>query len=44
LSTFVVARGELEVRTGEQRTLVASALRELLPVDALAMPHGKAWG
>jgi error-prone DNA polymerase len=44
LSSFVVARGELEVRTGEQRTLVASALRELLPVGALAMPQGKAWG
>lgn len=44
LAQFVVARGELEVRAGEQRTLVATSLRELLPADALAMPKGKNWG
>ncbi|RJQ12115.1 MAG: DNA polymerase III subunit alpha [Dehalococcoidia bacterium] len=43
LAQFVVARGELEVRAGEQRTLVAASLRELLPADALAMPKGKNW-
>ncbi|MBM4414689.1 MAG: DNA polymerase III subunit alpha [Chloroflexi bacterium] len=43
LAPFVVARGELAVRAGEQRTLVATALRELLPADALAMPRGKSW-
>jgi len=41
LAQFVVARGELEVRAGEQRTLVATTLRELLPADALAMPRGR---
>ncbi|MFA7296153.1 MAG: error-prone DNA polymerase [Dehalococcoidia bacterium] len=44
LAQFVVAEGTLEVRTGEQRTLVATSLREFLPADALVMPRGKAWG
>ena len=43
LAPFIVARGELEVRGGEQRTLVATSLSELLPADALAMPSGKSW-
>ncbi len=45
LSPFVVVRGVLEQRAGEgeQRTLVASALRELLPAEVLAMPEGKSW-
>jgi error-prone DNA polymerase len=43
LSPFVVVRGVLEQRAGEQRTLVASALREMIPVEALAMPAGKSW-
>ena len=44
LAQFVVAKGTLEVRTGEQRTLVATSLREFLPHDVLPMPRGKAWG
>ena len=40
---FVVAEGVLEQRAGEQRTLVATALRELVPTEALVMPSGKAW-
>ena len=44
LSSFIVAKGELEVRAGEQRTLVATSIRELLPAGALAMPSGKSWG
>ena len=44
LASFVVARGVLETRAGEQRTLVAASLHELPPADALAMPGGKSWG
>lgn len=43
LASFVVAKGVLETRAGEQRTLVATSLRELLPADVLAMPGGKSW-
>jgi error-prone DNA polymerase len=42
-ASFIVAKGNLEVRSGEQRTLVATSLREFLPADALAMPTGKNW-
>lgn len=40
---FVVAGGVLERPTGQQRTLVADSIRELVPRDALAMPSGKSW-
>jgi len=43
LTQFVIARGSSRYAP-EQRTLVATSLRELLPVDALAMPRGKSWG
>ncbi len=44
LSPFVIVRGELEQRAGEQRTLVADSLRALLPAEAMVMPEGKSWG
>lgn len=43
LASLVVAKGVLETRAGEQRTLVATSLRELLPAEVLAMPGGKSW-
>jgi hypothetical protein len=43
LAPFVRVRGELEVRAGEQRTLIATAVHELVPAEAVAMPTGKAW-
>ena len=43
-AAFLRARGTLEQRAGEQRTLVASALREVVPAEALRMPSGKSWG
>ena len=33
----------VEIDSGEQRTLIASAVSELVPAEALAMPTGKAW-
>jgi hypothetical protein len=42
-AAFVVAHGVLERRAGEQRTLVATSLRELAPTEVLAMPSGKSW-
>ena len=36
-------RGELEVGAGKQRTLIATAVHELLPAEAITMPTGKAW-
>ena len=43
-AAFVRTRGVLEQRAGEQRTLVARTIAEMLPEGALAMPSGKSWG
>ncbi len=43
-ASFVRARGVLETRAGEQRTLVASSLGEVVPARALRPPSGKSWG
>ncbi len=43
-AAFVRVSGRLEARTGEQRTLLAETIEELLPTEALAMPEGKSWG
>ena len=43
MAAFVRVRGVLETRAGEQRTLVASQVEELLPAEVLAMPTGKNW-
>ena len=43
-AAFVRTRGVLEQRAGEQRTLVARTIAEMLPAGALAMPSGKSWG
>ena len=43
-AAFVRTRGVLEKRAGEQRTLVAQSLEEMLPHEALKMPSGKSWG
>ena len=43
-ASFVHVRGVLEHRAGEQRTLVAASLRELVPEQAMRMPSGKSWG
>ena len=42
-AAFVRVRGVLETRAGEQRTLVASHVEELIPAEVLAMPTGKNW-
>ncbi len=41
---FMRVTGLLEERAGEQRTLIADTLEELIPADVLAMPAGKSWG
>ncbi len=41
---FVRVHGQLETRAGEQRTIVAHRIQEVLPAEALAMPEGKSWG
>ncbi|GMU41046.1 MAG: error-prone DNA polymerase [Chloroflexota bacterium] len=41
---FMRVTGVLEERAGEQRTLIAEAVTEMLPMQALAMPAGKSWG
>ncbi|MFN8585250.1 MAG: error-prone DNA polymerase [Dehalococcoidia bacterium] len=41
---FILVRGVLEERAGEQRTLVASHLRELVPAEMFRTPMGKSWG
>lgn len=41
---FLEVDGILEKRAGEQRTLVATALREVVPAQALTAPPGKSWG
>ena len=43
-AAFVRTRGMLDERAGEQRTLVASGLEEIVPAEALRMPAGKSWG
>ena len=43
-ASFIRARGVLEHRAGEQRTLVARGLAEVLPAEALRVPPGKSWG
>ena len=42
-AAFLRVRGTLERRAGEQRTLVASSLHEIVPAEALRMPDGKSW-
>ena len=41
---FITVRGVLEARAGEQRTIVAQALHEVIPTEALQPPPGKSWG
>lgn len=43
-ASFVRAQGVLETRAGEQRTLVATSLGEVVPARALRTPSGKSWG
>ena len=42
-AAFVRARGVLDERAGEQRTLVATGIEEIVPADALRMPAGRSW-
>ena len=42
-AAFVRARGVLDERAGEQRTLVATGLEEMVPAEALRMPAGRSW-
>ena len=42
-AAFVRARGVLDERAGEQRTLVATGLQEVLPAETLRMPAGRSW-
>ena len=42
-AAFVRVRGELEQRAGEQRTLIAETLSEIVPAEALRTPSGKSW-
>ena len=41
---FMRVSGLLEERAGEQRTLIAQSVEQLLPAEALAVPPGKSWG
>jgi error-prone DNA polymerase len=41
---FMRVSGLLEERAGEQRTLIAESVEQLLPAEALAVPPGKSWG
>ncbi|PZC50348.1 MAG: error-prone DNA polymerase [Chloroflexi bacterium] len=41
---FVRVRGVLEKRAGEQRTLVAAEIREVVPSEVFQTPAGKSWG
>ncbi len=43
-ASFMRVRGTLEALGGEQRTLIAETVEDLLPAQALAMPTGKSWG
>ena len=40
---FVRVRGVLETRAGEQRTLIASFVHEVVPAEAFRTPEGKSW-
>ena len=40
---FVEVDGVLEQRAGQQRTLIATSLREVIPRDVLVTPEGKSW-
>ena len=40
---FMRVSGILEERAGEQRTLIADRLEEMLPAEMLSMPAGKSW-
>ena len=42
-SMFLEVDGVLEKRAGEQRTIVAQRLREIVPAEALLAPEGKSW-
>ncbi len=42
-AAFVRVHGVLEKRAGEQRTLIAESLAEVLPSEALRTPSGKSW-
>ena len=42
-AAFVRARGVLDERAGEQRTLVATGIEEIVPAEALRMPAGRSW-
>ena len=42
-AAFVRVRGVLEQRAGEQRTLIAEMVSELVPAEALRTPSGKSW-
>jgi hypothetical protein len=41
---FIRAKGILEQRAGEQRTLVATHLEVLVPAEVFRTPEGKSWG
>lgn len=43
-AVFLRVQGTLDRRSGEQRTLVALDLHEVLPTEALRVPDGKSWG
>jgi hypothetical protein len=43
LAPFVRVTGTVEQRGGEQTTVVATTLAQLLPQQALSMPGGKSW-
>jgi error-prone DNA polymerase len=43
MAAFVQVRGVLEQRAGEQRTLIAESLHEVLPAETLRTPSGKSW-
>jgi error-prone DNA polymerase len=42
-ASFLRVRGVLEQRAGEQRTLIADTLSEIVPAEALRTPSGKSW-
>jgi len=42
-AAFVRVHGVLEQRAGEQRTLIAETLSEVVPAEALRTPSGKSW-
>lgn len=42
-AAFVRVHGVLEQRAGEQRTLIAESVHEIVPAEALRTPSGKSW-